>query len=352
MKKLNIILSGLVLCGMMLTGCDNEQVLPPVSFPDGGSEESLGMGTWDNPYHVWQVLSGTDNGYDDEGNARSSAWVTGYIVGYISTSSGVFSLNADTGKFTATGAEATNIIMAESPDEKDWEKCMSVQLPSGPVRNAVNLQQNPDNLGKEITLFGELGSNYMGVKGIRSVSAYEWGSEGSEGVGGGGSGSGGDNVSGGTTYLTSGFGDFTIENVTLGGNLTFVWSWDSYNYAKASAYLGGSNQNAESYLISPEIKLDDSAPAATFSQAVNYLNGNNVADFLSVCVREGKAGEWKVVNVSTWPAGTGWTFSDGCAIDLSAYAGKTVQIAFHYKSTTACSPTWEVKNLSVGKKAN
>ena len=346
MKKLNIFLTCLALCGMGLTSCDLEQELPPVSYPDGGSAETFGNGDWDNPYHVWQILLGTENGTDAEGYTRATVWATGYIVGYISTANGS-AFNEGSAKFMATGAEATNLLLAETPDETDWEKCAPVQLPSGAVRNALNLADHPENLGKEVSLKGSL-EKYFGAYGIKSLTAYEWGSEGvytpDEPGGGGGSGAG--SVTG-TSYLVSNMNDFTVDNVNLPSGLNYVWSWDSYNYAKGSAYLGG-NYAAESYLISPQITLDATAPAATFSQAINYLNGNNVADFLNVCVREGSSGDWTVVNVSTWPAGTGWTFYDGCAIDLSAFAGKTVQIAFHYKSTSSCAPTWEVKNLVVG----
>lgn len=350
MKKINIIASIFALFGLMLTSCDNEQVLPPVSFPEGGSLETMGNGNWDNPYRVWQVLLGTDNS-DESGTMRESVWVTGYIVGYISTDNGNSVFNAESAKFTAVGAANTNLLLAETPEETNWEKCATVQLPSGNIRNALNLQSNPQNLGKEICLKGSL-EKYFGAHGVKSLSGYQWGSEGEEGPEPApGPGAGG-TVTGGTTYLSNGFGDFTIDNISMSGGVTYVWTWDSYNYAKASAYVGGSNQNAEAYLISPEIKLDATAPAATFSQAINYLNGNNRADFLEVCVREGASGTWTPVEVSTWPAGTGWTFSDGCYMDLKAFAGKTVQIAFHYKSTTSCSPTWEVKNLVVGKAAN
>lgn len=347
MKKINIFLAAIAILGIGLTGCNLEQDLPPVSYPDGGSAENFGNGAWDNPYHVWQILLGTTNGTDDNGNERTSVWATGYIVGYISTANGS-AFNEGSAMFTAVGAEATNLLLAESPDETDWEKCSPVQLPSGNIRNALNLADNPENLGQEVCLKGSL-EKYFGAYGVKSLTAYEWGSEGIDmpdepGSGGGG---GGTTVTG-TSYLVGNMNDFTLDNVNLPSSLNYVWSWDtSYNCAKGNAFVG-SSYAAESYLISPVITLDATAPAATFNQAINYLNGNNRADFLNVCVREGNSGEWTTVNVSAWPAGTDWKFVDGCEIDLSAFAGKSVQIAFHYKSTTSCAPTWEVKNLTVG----
>lgn len=339
MKKINILLTSLLLLGAGFASCDNEQVLPPVAFPDGGSQESMGTGAWDNPFRVWQVLLGSDNGTDANGNPRSSAWITGYIVGYIMDGP---TFNGSTSVFSADGAGTANILLAETPEETDWEKCVPVQLSN--IRNEVNLSSNPGNLGKEICIKGSL-ERYFGANGIKSCSAFVWGSEGEY--------SPDDDapqapdISGGTTYLLDGMNDFTQDNISLDAALNYVWSWDSsYNCAKASAYVGGGNKPSESYLVSPEIKLSDS-PAATFSQALNYLYNNSRADYVSVCVREGKTGAWTEVNVSTWPDGSGWTFSDNCSIDLSAFAGKTVQIGFHYKSTSSCAPTWEVKRLVV-----
>lgn len=38
------------------------------------------------------------------------------------------------------------------------------------------------------------------------------------------------------------------------------------------------------------------------------------------------------------------------AIDLSAYVGKKVKLAFHYTSTDAIAGTWELKNVLVTSK--
>ena len=338
MKKLNILLSGLLLCGALFTSCDNEQALPPVSFPNGGSAETVGNGTWDTPYHVWQVLLGQDNGTDANGNTRGSSWTTGYIVGYIMDGA-VF--DASTSVFGAEGAGTANILLAETPEETDYEKCVPVQLSN--IRNDINLSAHPDNLGKEITIKGSL-EKYFGAYGIKSCSAYEWGDQGtytpSEEPNPGTPGE-----TGGTTYLTSGLGDFTVLNVNLPSELTAIWTWAGNNYGAKGTGYSSKNYAAEAYLISPDIKLSDK-PSVTFQQAVNYIYSNNREDFLEVCVREGASGAWNVVAVTNWPEGGSWTFNTS-EMDVAAYAGKTIQIGFHYKSTASCAPTWEVKTLTV-----
>lgn len=337
MKKIKILLSGLLLLGMGMTSCDSEQELPPVAFPEGGNIDNIGAGTWDDPFQVWQVLAGVEMSEEQAG-----VWVTGYIVGYINTFDGDYAkLREKSAEFTAVGAPNSNLMLAMTPDEKNWENCIPVQLAYGTSGRDLSLQNHPNYLGQQVTLYGTTGAKYLSVYGLRNCSAYNWGDKGTPA-------DGEPDESGNLSFLTNGFGDFTFENVALPAGSTYIWSWDnSYNYAKASAYVGGKNQDGESYLVSPEIILAPDQTYANFSQAVNYLNGNNRSSFLEVCVREVGNAQWNVVEVSDWPEGTNWVFLDRCAIDLSQYAGKTIQIGFHYKSTTSCSPTWEVKNLVI-----
>jgi len=59
------------------------------------------------------------------------------------------------------------------------------------------------------------------------------------------------------------------------------------------------------------------------------------------------AGEWKQLEVPVYPAGTDWNFVNSGDIDLSAYAGKKVQIGLCYSSTAEIAPTWEIEYLTV-----
>lgn len=139
-------------------------------------------------------------------------------------------------------------------------------------------------------------------------------------------------------------GLFTIDNKNLSG-LDYVWSFDDQFGMKASAYVSGTRYATESWLVSPSINLADATTATlTFEQAANFFNGT-LADAVSVQVRE-QGGEWTELDVTGWPESDSWTFVKSTA-DLSAYVGKTIQIAFAYTSTTSTAGTWEIKNFIV-----
>ena len=95
------------------------------------------------------------------------AIVKGYIVGSIDDKS------ISDANFSGTAVLKTNLLIADNADETDIEKCLPVQLPSGAVREALNLVDTPDNYKKEVVLTGSL-EKYFGVAGLKSVSAYEF----------------------------------------------------------------------------------------------------------------------------------------------------------------------------------
>lgn len=150
------------------------------------------------------------------------------------------------------------------------------------------------------------------------------------------------------TFFEESFGAdqglFTIDNKNLGGT-TYVWSFDENYGMKASAFVSGTRYATESWLVSPSINLTDATTATlTFEQAANYFIGT-LSDAVSVQVRE-QGGEWTALDVTGWPESDSWTFVKSTA-DLSAYVGKTIQIAFAYTSTTSTAGTWEIKNFIV-----
>ena len=112
-------------------------------------------GTEAKPYTVEDAITvGSD----------TNVFVKAYIVGWIDGST--FGEGA---KFNADAIVASNIIIAATPDETDISKCMPVQLPSGAVRSAVNLQDNAGNYKKEILIVGNI-EKYFGTTGVKSVS--------------------------------------------------------------------------------------------------------------------------------------------------------------------------------------
>ncbi|MBQ2787486.1 MAG: carbohydrate binding domain-containing protein [Bacteroidaceae bacterium] len=96
------------------------------------------------------------------------AIITGYIVGSIEGQS-----VAEGAIFGDSTSVTTNLLIAYSADETNADNCIPVQLPSGAVRKALNLCDNPTNYKKEVKLTGSL-EKYFGVAGLKSVSAYEF----------------------------------------------------------------------------------------------------------------------------------------------------------------------------------
>ena len=126
---------------------------------DSGSEPSgdaKGSGTREDPYNVVAAIA----------NNSGTAWVSGYIVGWIDGKT-----LAEGARFNGSSTVATNIIIADNPDETNIANCMPVQLPAGDARAALNLMDNPGNYKKQVTLQGSL-EKYFGTAGLKSVSAY------------------------------------------------------------------------------------------------------------------------------------------------------------------------------------
>ena len=94
------------------------------------------------------------------------AIVKGYIVG---TVNGM--VYTEDCVFSGTAESKINLLLADTPDETDYNNCMPVQLPSGAVRDALNLVDNPGNYKKLVTLTGSL-EKYFSVAGLKSVSKY------------------------------------------------------------------------------------------------------------------------------------------------------------------------------------
>lgn len=163
----------------------------------------------------------------------------------------------------------------------------------------------------------------------------------------GGTQPGGETVALDAPFAT-GLDGFTIENKDLPSELSWIWQHDSkYQYVKASAYKNQSYAS-ESWLVSPEIDLTTATSAIlTFEHAINKGNVANIKNEQVVNITKDNGATWTALTDLTYPGGTSWDFVSSGNIDLSAYAGSKVKIAFQYKSTTSSSATWEIKNVKV-----
>ncbi len=148
----------------------------------------------------------------------------------------------------------------------------------------------------------------------------------------------------------SGLGDFYINDV-VGVAGSEIWNTGSYNetyYVKATSYINKTNNDAESWLISPYINMEGATnPQLTFSHAINAFF-NAVEDDATLWVKEKDANDWTQIEI-TYPEKPAKGYSDFLeqTVDLSAYAGKTIQVAFKYVGHSTGSGTWEVAEFNV-----
>ena len=145
-----------------------------VEIPGGdesGDDTTDGEGSKEKPYTVAQAIA--------LNNPGTTSWIQGYIVGWVDGA------DITSGShFEVPSTSASNVLIADSPTEKDYKNCIPVQLVSGTdIRSKVNLKDNSGNLGKSLKIEGQL-VKYFGVSGLKSPTDFELSNEGTETPGG------------------------------------------------------------------------------------------------------------------------------------------------------------------------
>ena len=147
---------------------------------------------------------------------------------------------------------------------------------------------------------------------------------------------------------------FVIEDVLNDLGMP-IWTQGNYGMtATTFVQMAGeekkANHEGESWLVSPIINLAGiSTPTLAITDQVNKYFGT-IEEELEVCVREA-GGQWKSLNIpydkpsSTWG---GWVDR---VFDLAAYAGKKIQVGFHYIGHATTAGTYEVKYFSISSDA-
>ena len=148
-------------------------------------------------------------------------------------------------------------------------------------------------------------------------------------------------------------GNFKAQDIALEG-VSYVWKYDSgHGYWKAGAYANNKNNPTESWLVSPEIDLSKATkPVLSFDNILNHLKGHEREGYVDAYILtdytdDVQAATKTLVEGITWGSGASWTAVNSGDIELSAYAGQKIRLAFMYKSTAECAPTFEVYNISV-----
>ena len=299
-----------------------------------------GTGTKADPWDVATAITLQNQ------EPRKVGFVKGFIVGSVKT--GVSSVaSTDDIHFTTPVTSATNVVLADDPNERDLSKLIIINLPSAkPLRTQVNLLDNPENLGKWLNVSGALRS-YFGLAGSRDSSGEltEFEIEGG--------GSGGETTIFSETFAT-GQGNFTIVNVLKPEALDNIWYHNTqYSQMAAGAYKDGTNHASEAWLISPAIDLSSvSAATFTFDHAGKQFGApvSNLTIQVSTVYSGGEvnAANWTQITIPNHLSGETNTFKSAGDMDLTQYCGNSnVRIAFKYTSTTTGAGNWYVKNVVV-----
>lgn len=125
-----------------------------------------GSGTKEDPYTVSDRLLLADN----DGSVWSGTmyWVTGYVLGAAKRYNDKFDGICSNDKLS--------IVLADSPTETDMNKVITVQI-GGEARDALNVVDNPELLGKQVKVQGTLLTDngsplYLGKAGVRDVNYH------------------------------------------------------------------------------------------------------------------------------------------------------------------------------------
>jgi len=124
---------------------------------------AVGTGALDSPYTVADVIANNNA-------TGTGVYASGYIVG-TSTGAAAWELN-----LVAPFTVPSNLGLADNPAETDKTKIIPIELKSGTaIRTALNLVDHQENLGKKITIKGNLVA-YFSQTGVKTLTAYEWSS--------------------------------------------------------------------------------------------------------------------------------------------------------------------------------
>lgn len=127
-------------------------------------EGLVGEGTEANPYTVGDILT--------LNNTRTGNYfVTGFIVGQVKGDATSANNNCEfAAPFTANAnGTNTNILIAAAAGVTDQAACAFIQLPANFLREELNLIAHPENLGKEVKIFGSL-EKYFGGAGVKNMT--------------------------------------------------------------------------------------------------------------------------------------------------------------------------------------
>ena len=314
---------------------------------DPNPDEVTGDGSEENPFTAADViaLSNTKSG---------KYYVKAFIVGQIKGGS----QKMDDAEFAAPFTPATdndgnttnyntNILLAATTTASDKAQVVPVQLPTGALREGLNLIQNESLLGQEVIIYGSL-EKYFDQAGIKTPTYAKIGDKelGTKPVI-----STGDEILSETLLTQASFDKFTVVNVK--GDQ--VWNFSSQYGAMMSGYNNDTKatEENEDWFISPAMDLTGkSAVTLTFNHAFGP-KGSLPVDKSQYTVwvsndfnEDVTAASWTQITGITYGE-TAWGYVSAGELSIPAENLKAnCRIAWKYTCTNK-SATWEVKEVVV-----
>lgn len=172
--------------------------------------------------------------------------------------------------------------------------------------------------------------------------------------------------SGGFVYLSK---DFNDNSINTGGwtsytvsNSAVKWACSSFSgtpsygyFSKISGYVNGSNNNAETWLISPSIDLSNAKNAVlNFETAAGKFAGAPLDIYISQDYVGAAPSTGKWSNLSPFcvlsPTTSSYVWTASGDVSLKNYQTANVHLAFKYTSTAAGACTYELDNITIKEK--
>ena len=322
MKKIIYSMMALAMTTTVFTSCEDVPAPYSVTFEENNNNNTntpttptAGTGTEADPFNVAAALKYIDAGQDLDKNVKG---VISEVVSYNENYKSITYYISDNGT-----DKTLQVFSGKGLNGADFAAKTDLQVGQTVVVKG-NLKAFTNKQGKVIM---EIDKNNK----IISISGASTPQPAATGL---------------TAKFETGMDNFTINNITLPSDLSFVWKHNEANkYMKASAFKKPTNYATESRLTSPAFSLAGKTSATlSFKHAAKFF-ANAANEFKVQVSTDGTT--WHDVAVSAYPTGADWNFIDATC-DLSAYAGKaTVYIGFLYTSTAAKAGTWEIKDVEV-----
>ena len=111
-----------------------------------------------NPYSVTEIQAIEETAYPTD-----KVWVVGYIAGCAATG----------GVISKDDPVNSNVLLTATGTFDETDVLLPVAIPNNASRTAINIVDNPTNVGKEVKVYGKV-QKYFGVTGVKEVTSHEF----------------------------------------------------------------------------------------------------------------------------------------------------------------------------------